>query len=256
MTSGLAVDSGWYLPNTNADGYLDWGNGAGCSFFELPCAEYTASNPTQAYFCNAAELAEDAPVRFCELDGLASVKCEVDPLVGAECPVRTRFLWEGGSPDPEVCATRDSRCTFRYNEAVDVSPAYGLRWGLDSRCLAFSEALAPQESVFNWPSENSPDCFETDCEDGQLYVLLPNSSTGTDVRLLCPEGGQLDARDADFLSGIFNCPSKVTEYCESLACPNSCRYKPPCRLTVHSLAVSQLGFRRSLNQVLRFFNFK
>lgn len=224
VTSALAQDSGWYEPNSAADGYLEWGRDAGCTFATFSCGQYTASVPSQPFFCTEEELAEGAPTRMCEPDGLASVKCELDPLVGDDCYVKTRFLWEGASPDPEVCATRDSRCTFRYNEPNDNSPAYGLSWGPDSRCAAFSESLAPAGSISTWPVENSPDCFLMDCEAGQLYLTLPMGNSGEDARLLCPEGGELDARGAGYVSGVFTCPTDVEAYCASLACPNSCRY--------------------------------
>jgi len=224
LTSALAEDSGWYVTNHASDGHLDWGLDGGCDFLTKSCGEYADLHPEQSWFCSE-EPASD--VRVCEADGLAAAKCEVDPLVGTEedgCLVVKRFEWVGQAPEDElVCASRDSRCTFRFNEppGVDLS-LFGLSWGADSRCVEFTEAIDPASSILNWPSSNSPDCFAMACNPGgTLQLVLPDEQSGEPVLIDCPDGTTFDARALGFTSGTFVCPNN-TEYCAALACPNSC----------------------------------
>ena len=218
------------MSNYALDGYLDWGRGGGCDFLNQTCAEYTELNPNQHWFCSGETVGED---RICEADGRAVAKCEPDPMVGTledGCMVVKRFEWVGQAPEDEfVCASRDSRCTFRFNQppALELS-SFGLAWGPDARCVEFTESITPPDSFLDWPASNSPDCFDMTCHPltGGLQLLLPDGQTGEPLTVDCPDGATIDARDLGYFSGTFVCPDNA-DYCAGLACPNGCRSGTP-----------------------------
>ena len=93
----------WYVADYSKAAVNNWGLGAGCDFYSLPCAQYKAKNPTQEYFCNAS--GEDYPpgVLLTELVGVTVITWVLQQSHGCNNDVQEEHM--GCSLTNVVCCS-------------------------------------------------------------------------------------------------------------------------------------------------------
>lgn len=235
MTLALMADSGWYVPNWEASGYLKWGRKAGCDFLHGSCV--TGNNRTSPKGFCTRQPGQERQVSLCSWDLMAVGTCQSSSL-GDGCAIRMKY-------SDYVCSN-----TTQGNPLYQESKAdWGETFGPHARCLGESD-VRPVRRVFNvgqepsiaeqWPGMELQDgshikrqmgagCYKMGCSDaGELHVVVAG------VRLPCPENGFLELgaskslRSLGFVEGRLGpCPSSLL-VCPELQCTEACEARGSC----------------------------
>ncbi|MEW5310391.1 MAG: hypothetical protein WDW38_002193 [Sanguina aurantia] len=86
MTLAFMEDSGWYVANYAAAGYMDWGDGGGCSLPQSTCSTFQANNPSQDLFCSTSESARLWAQHCACVGGAPGAGVGLHGLLGSGCP--------------------------------------------------------------------------------------------------------------------------------------------------------------------------
>ncbi|GIL60242.1 hypothetical protein Vafri_14875 [Volvox africanus] len=183
LTLSYLDDTGWYVTNRSAAGFMSWGLGAGCQLPNSTCSSYMSAVPGQRLFCDATSgvQSSSSPTFLCSNNYKATGVCRALNFTGGCGLVLSRNA-------KETCLTTDA--------PNDQPAVFG--WGLGTpsgRCLpvVYRFQAYVGYSRFTYPGtglDGSPNaaCFDTTCSaDGsKVFVKLLGQ------QFECPAGRYLN----------------------------------------------------------------
>lgn len=81
-TLALMEDTGWYVPQYQAQGFLEWGRKKGCEFLNSSCNAYAAANPLSGEFCDGGG---SSKTYTCAADQVTRGVCSMSSDFGNSC---------------------------------------------------------------------------------------------------------------------------------------------------------------------------
>lgn len=217
LTLALMEDTGWYVANYDAAGFLDWGYQAGCGFLQESCSDYISKNPKQPWFCNTEEVETvKAGGLVCSPDFKAQVAtCDTSSSFGDGCPMKAAHrhlqtcLVPGADPYPQ-------------------KERFGWTSGATSRCSPITFPMITRNTdgttsqVGSDQAAKGAACYEMSCNDqDQLFITVLGQ------RVACPTGSIQNLAALPAFATVFSrgsigvCPDNQ-HVCANLKCASSC----------------------------------
>lgn len=131
LTLSFFHDSGWYVPNYDQAGYLEWGKGAGCTSLGT-CADYSAAVNPNRYYCTP-----DSTAYTCAADDYSMGKCQANSGFGDNCGM----VHEGPTCTDETTFAFDASLKEEYKTV------FGFHHSPASRCIKTAGDLTATPDV-------------------------------------------------------------------------------------------------------------